>query len=1335
LANGQAPVRFLNKPPPVAAALFLVVLAAGALFAWWTAVRADSERRADLIVQAQLAAQPLQAKIAHIRALSGTAADLASPRYQQLKTLLADTREANRKCRFAYLLGRRSDGALFFVADSEPPGSPDYSPPGQLFEEAPAADRRVFDTKTAAVTGPVTDRWGVWISALVPLTDPQTGAVVAVLGMDVDARAWKWDVAARVAPPMAIMLVLLVGAASLFAATRRQHVAPKPVLRRLLPPLAAMMLLLLGGAGILLRLHHQQHLAQEIATQTTDTANSLRLVLEQQTATLAAAAQFIAANARVQQALRTGQTTDLLPAWRPMFETLRNQHRLTHFNFISADRRVLLRVHQPERHGDLLAPFTLLEAERTGQAASGLEPGRIGVFTLRVVQPVSAAGHCVGYVELGKEIKEVLQALRQHNDLELAVVIAKERLDRQAWEAGMAQLGEPAEWGRLPHHVVIYSTLGRLPDAFVPWSAPAAGGPAPDEASHEVADAGRLWRISTAPLSDASGQTVGNLLVLRDISAEQAAFTRLSSVAGAGAAVLLALLLGGVYVLLRRTDTGIQNQQRELRENEQSYRNQFAHNSAVMMMFDPGTGAILDANAAAVRFYGHPRERLLALSITDINTLPAGEVRQAMASISPEQGRCFQFRHRLADGSIREVDVFASLIWFGGRFVVHSIIQDVTERKQAEDVLRKSEARFRSYFDLPLHGIAITSPGKGWLDVNDRACAILGYSREELLRLTWSELTHPDDLAADAEQFEQLLAGQIERYQLEKRFVRKDGTAIWTSLAVGCVREADGRVNHLIALLEDITERKRMEAERERLSVAIEQAAEIIVITDVQGTIQYVNPTFESVTGHARAEAIGQNMRILKSGQQDAAFYRDLWSTLSSGKVWQGRFVNRKKNGELYTEEACISPVRDAAGAIINYVAVKRDITAELDLTAQLAQAQKMEAVGQLAGGVAHDFNNILQAILGNTELALDQIAPTHPVHRDLEEIQHASQHAADLTRQLLAFARKQAIAPRILDLNATVEGVLKMVHRLIGENIELVWTPGTALWPVKMDAGQIGQMLTNLCVNARDAIAGVGTVQITTQNTHVDELMAARRDGFLPGDYVLLTVTDNGCGMDAAAQNRIFEPFYTTKSAGQGTGLGLATVYGIVRQNLGQISVYSEPGQGTTFRIHLPRHVDADLEAIAPPPAAPRRGDETVLLVEDDLPLLQLGVRMLQSLGYCALAANTPAEALRLAEQHTGNLHLLVTDVIMPGMNGRELATQLTARHPQLKCLFMSGFTADIIARQGILDKNIRFIQKPFTTAELAAKIREALAEAREKRGLKCQENTERPNENPRHR
>jgi len=399
------------------------------------------------------------------------------------------------------------------------------------------------------------------------------------------------------------------------------------------------------------------------------------------------------------------------------------------------------------------------------------------------------------------------------------------------------------------------------------------------------------------------------------------------------------------------------------------------------------------------------------------------------------------------------------------------------------------------------------------------------------------------------------------------------------------------------------------------------------------------------------------------------------------------------------------------------YVAVLYDITerkrAEEDqakLEGQLQQSQKMESVGRLAGGVAHDFNNMLGVILGHVELAMEAVDSAHPIFADLCEIQKAGRRSAELTNQLLAFARKQTVAPKVLDLNQTVASMLKMLQRLIGEDIDLAWLPNTSLWSVKADPSQIDQILANLCVNARDAIADTGKVTIETGNKVFDEDYCARHAGYVPGDYVRLAVSDDGCGMDKETQLHLFEPFFTTKPVGQGTGLGLATVYGIVKQNNGFLNLYSEPGHGTTFRIYLPRHVDAAVAVEEGQEKPATRGSETILVVEDEPAILSLTKTMLERLGYQVLAASTPVEAIRMAAEYSGQIHLLMTDVVMPEMNGRDLASKLSSTFPHLKKLYMSGYTANVIAHHGVLDEGVLFIQKPFSKNDLARWIRAAL-------------------------
>ena len=391
----------------------------------------------------------------------------------------------------------------------------------------------------------------------------------------------------------------------------------------------------------------------------------------------------------------------------------------------------------------------------------------------------------------------------------------------------------------------------------------------------------------------------------------------------------------------------------------------------------------------------------------------------------------------------------------------------------------------------------------------------------------------------------------------------------------------------------------------------------------------------------------------------------------------------------------------------------KRAEVRQKELIEQLSQAQKMESVGRLAGGVAHDFNNMLSVILGYTDMALEKIPPEDPLHKDMRAVINAAQRSVDITRQLLAFARKQAINPKPLDLNEAVEGMLKMLRRLIGEDINLIWRPCAGSAVIFTDHSQLDQVLANLCVNARDAIAGVGKLIIETDIVWLDESYAADREGFKPGQYVLLAVSDDGCGMDKENMEHIFEPFFTTKEVGKGTGLGLSTVYGIVRQNDAFINVYSEPGQGTTFKIYLPLHAQMMAEKAEDGPAKTAEGrGETVLIAEDESAILDLATKILEGLGYVVLRASTPSRALELAQEHAGKIDLLVTDVVMPEMNGYELAEKLNRLCPGLKAVYMSGYTEDVLADRRDVFQEANFIQKPFTMKEMAQKVRKTLDE-----------------------
>jgi PAS domain S-box-containing protein len=509
-----------------------------------------------------------------------------------------------------------------------------------------------------------------------------------------------------------------------------------------------------------------------------------------------------------------------------------------------------------------------------------------------------------------------------------------------------------------------------------------------------------------------------------------------------------------------------------------------------------------------------------------------------------------------------------------------------------------------------------------------------------------------------------------------------------------------------------MADRSRAEAERAGLIAAIEQAAEEILITDTEGNIRYCNSAFERVTGYSRGEVIGRNPRFLKASGHDDERYRTLWTTILEGRVWAGNLTNRKKDGTFYDTEGTIAPIHDQTGKLTGFVSAWHDITERLRLESELRQAQKMESIGRLAGGVAHDFNNLLTVIVGYGGLLEAQLDPHDPNRAMVNEICGAGKRATNLTRQLLAFSRKQIFRPVALDLNQFVEDMKGMIQRLVGEDIAIETRTAPDLALVSADPDQISQVIMNLAANARDAMPGGGRLIICTANAAPDQAPATNQDE--RRESVLLSVTDTGVGIPKEIRQHLFEPFFTTKERGRGTGLGLSMVFGIVQQSQGRIEVQSEPGRGTTFSIYLPpiEEGTAALEPVPEPlPAAEKiRESGTVLLVEDQEEVRKLIKAVLESEGFNVLSAAGGEAALALARRYIDSINLLITDVVMPNMTGKEVADQLVSMRPGLKVLFISGYSGDLLARRGVLESNVSYLEKPFTPATLSARVHEIL-------------------------
>ncbi len=619
---------------------------------------------------------------------------------------------------------------------------------------------------------------------------------------------------------------------------------------------------------------------------------------------------------------------------------------------------------------------------------------------------------------------------------------------------------------------------------------------------------------------------------------------------------------------------------------------------------------------------------------------------------------------------------------------------------------RESEERYRLLFQRNQAGVfRCTTDGK-IIDGNEALARILGHtSREEMLAPHQAEAQWGGE---DTASFLTRLKEQSIVSNWEGILRRRDGSPVWVlasgTLLDGCVIEGT---------VIDITDRKQAEAENLRLVTAIEQSAEAVVITNPTGEIEYVNAAFTWITGYKREEVMGQSTKILKSGKHDRAFYQQLWETILKGRNWHGELINRRKDGTLYTELMAISAVKGERGEVTHFIATKQDVTERKSLEAQLQQAAKIDAVGGLAAGVAHDFNNLLTIINGYTELLVDQFASNEEVSAFLKEIKDAGERAASLTHQLLAFSRHQVLAPEVIDLNSVISNLEKMLKRLIGEDITLHTHLDPSLGLVKADPGQIEQVIMNLAVNSRDAMPTGGNFSIETSNVELDEVFARSHLTMEPGSYVLVAVGDTGVGMTPETKAHIFEPFFTTKGKGKGTGLGLATVYGIIKQSGGSIWVYSEPGQGTVFKLYLPVASGEPIvkrDAITSADSA--SGSETILVVEDEEGVRSMVRLALASAGYKVLESADGESALLICADHGEPIHLLITDVVMPKMSGPLVADKVATLRPGIKVLYMSGYTDDAVVHYGVLRQEMPFIQKPFSPIALRKKVREVLGE-----------------------